>query len=712
LSPAFLAAESNKRILIVDDNPSIHADFRKILSDAPRQSEALAAAEAALFDTQPPLPQSNFELDSAYQGQEALEKIQHSLDQARPYAMAFVDVRIPPGWDGIETVTRIWRCYPELQVVMCTAYSDYSWEDLIGKLGSPDNLVILKKPFDTVEVLQMAHAFTRKWDLNRQAHLKMGELTRIVADRTHDLEAANLELRQQIHERRHAEQSLRDSEERFSQAFTASPMPLTIQNLHDLRYIDVNDCFLTLTGYTRQEVLGRTADELKIWAHPESQDPFKRAIESGRPVRNMECQFQSRNGDLHQALVSTEVLQLRARPHLLMLAQDITERVQLERQFRQAQKMEAIGQLAAGVAHDFNNILTVIQGYGSLLQVQLGEEGPHAKAISAILASSERATNLVRQLLLFSRKRIMQFQNLELNDCIHSLSVMLRQLVGEHIAIETDCAPNLPLVFADRGMIEQVIVNLTINARDAISKEGQIRIRSSFVRVDAEALSTNSEARLGSFVCLTISDTGCGIAPELLPHLFEPFFTTKEVGKGTGLGLATVYGIVRQHRGWIDVASEPALGTAFRVFLPVSDQAGQALSQPKKSSTTAPGSETILVAEDEPSLREMVSDTLTLCGYRVLLARSGPAALEIWEREAGQIDLVLTDMVMPGGMLGTDLAENLRRSNPNLKVIFTTGYSPGVSGKESALREGVNFLPKPYSPQKLADLVRSCLDRF
>jgi CheY-like chemotaxis protein len=231
------------------------------------------------------------------------------------------------------------------------------------------------------------------------------------------------------------------------------------------------------------------------------------------------------------------------------------------------------------------------------------------------------------------------------------------------------------------------------------------------VLVDEASAKANSDARPGPFICLTVSDTGCGIVPELLPHLFEPFFTTKDVGKGTGLGLATVYGIVRQHRGWIEVASEPGVGTAFRVYLPISDQTIQTHTELPVPAAAAPGSETILVAEDEPSLREMVSDTLTYCGYRVLLARSGPAALEVWEREQGRIDLVLTDMVMPGGMMGTDLAAELKRCNPKVKVIFTTGYSPGVSGNLHPLREGVNFLPKPYSPQKLADLVRSCLDR-
>jgi len=312
---------------------------------------------------------------------------------------------------------------------------------------------------------------------------------------------------------------------------------------------------------------------------------------------------------------------------------------------------------------------------------------------------------------MFSRKLVMQFSNVDVNEVIHNLCGMLQQLVGEHIAVETHCAPDLPAIYADRNMVEQVIVNLTVNARDAIAKEGRVVLSASRVVVDATMVQENPEARAGQFICLTVADNGCGISSEIRSHLFEPFFTTKAVGKGTGLGLATVYGIVKQHQGWVDVESHVGTGSAFRIYLPLSDKdCAEGSSQPSRRTRTRAGSETILVAEDEPSLREMVSDTLTLCGYRVLLARSGPAALETWRSEQGRIDLLLTDMVMPGGMMGTDLADELKGRNPNLKVIFSTGYSPGVTAVQASFTEGANFLPKPYSPQKLAEIVRRCLD--
>ena len=595
-SPGDLPAlATNNRILVVDDNPAIHEDFRKVLGRVREASGDLARAEAALFGQEAaPAVTASFEIDSAYQGQEALAKIEQSLTAGKPYAMAFVDVRMPPGWDGIETVLRIWRIYPELQVVICTAYSDYSWEEMICKLGSSDNLVILKKPFDNVEVLQLACAFSRKWELNRRANLKLDELGQMVSQRTRELEQANQQLRRENR-----------------------------------------------------------------------------------------------------------------------------ERLQAERQLRHAQKMEAVGQLAAGVAHDFNNVLTVIHGHSSMLLMRLGEQGPHARSLVEIRHSAERAANVVRQLLLFSRKQILQFRNVDLGDVIHSVSGMLRQLVGEHVALETECPKGLPPVFADRGMIEQVTVNLTLNARDAMPNGGTVKLVCRETVVDAAALKPDSDARPGRFVCFSVSDNGSGIDAEGLTHLFEPFYTTKEAGKGTGLGLATVFGIVKQHQGWIEVQSQVNVGTTFSLYFPVADKGGAKLLEIPEALSQPRGTETILLAEDEPSLREMVEEVLRLQGYRVLTAESGPAALEVWHRERQRIDLLLTDMVMPGGMLGTDVAAELRRANPDLKVIYTTGYSPGSATGYSpgsarashSLEEDVNFLPKPYSPSKLAGIIRKCLDQ-
>ena len=261
------------------------------------------------------------------------------------------------------------------------------------------------------------------------------------------------------------------------------------------------------------------------------------------------------------------------------------------------------------------------------------------------------------------------------------------------------------------GMMEQVTVNLTLNSRDAMPRGGRIKLACSEVNVTETQLKPDSDARPGRFVRFTVADTGCGMDAEGLSHLFEPFYTTKEAGKGTGLGLATVFGIVKQHQGWIEVESTVNVGTTFSLFFPVSSQAVQKPPDAPEHGPRAMGTETILLAEDEPSLREMVQEVLSLHGYRVLAAGSGPAALEAWHRAERRVDLLLTDLIMPGGMMGTDVAAELRRANPELKVIFTTGYSPGMARAQHSLEEGVNFLPKPYSPNKLAEIVRRCLDQ-
>jgi CheY-like chemotaxis protein len=345
-----------------------------------------------------------------------------------------------------------------------------------------------------------------------------------------------------------------------------------------------------------------------------------------------------------------------------------------------------------------------------MLLMKLGEMGPHAKSVVEIRQSTERAANLVRQLLTFSRKQVMQFRSVALGEVISTTSAMLRELVGEHITVETDTGVDLPQIHADRGTLEQIIVNLSVNARDAMARGGKLTIKCSAAEITPEIAENNPEARPGSFICLSVSDTGCGIESKVLSHLFEPFFTTKEVGKGSGLGLATVYGIVKQHQGWIQVRSEVGVGTTFEIFFPVvSSTAGKPTGDTDHTDSHR-GTETILLAEDENNLREMVSDVLSLHGYKVLSAESGPAAVKLFQGEEGKVDLILTDMVMPGGMMGTDLVAELTRSNPAVKVIYTTGYSPASTGLQDALHRGVKFLPKPYSPHKLAGFVRRCLD--
>jgi two-component system, cell cycle sensor histidine kinase and response regulator CckA len=686
----------NRRILIIDDNPAIHEDFRKILCPADNSGSTVNRLEAALFKADKPAAQTmSFELDSAYQGQEGLEMVKKALAENRPYAMAFVDVRMPPGWDGVETIAHIWKIYPQLQIVVCTAYSDYSWEELQAKVGQPDNLVILKKPFDNMEVQQLALALTRKWLLNVQAGFRLADLEAMVELRTAELVEAN--------------KSLGMSEERFSKAFHSSPVPSGIVTLPERRFVDVNEHLAEITGYTREEMIGRSTTELFIWDKPELADEWFERLLRQDLVQDQEANIRDQAGVLHEVLVSLAPVTMGSESHVLLLAQDVSERTMLERQLRQAQKMEAIGQLAAGVAHDFNNILTVIQGHAALLGLTLGSDAPQNESLHQIAKSSARASTLIRQLLMFSRKQVMQFRNLNLNDTLHDIIMMLQRVVGEQVRIDFRPQDPIPAIHADSSMLEQIAMNLAVNARDAMPKGGTISIATSLEKIHRAPTPMDPEQRDGEYVCLTFSDTGIGMDPQILGRIFEPFFTTKPVGKGTGLGLSTVFGIVRQHNGWLEVESKPDRGATFRIYFAATRQPAEKTNS-LVDATLRQGSETILVAEDEDALREMVVKTLEIQGYFVLEATSGHHALEVWHRACRPVDLLLTDMVMPGSIMGTELAERLKARCPGLKVIYTSGYSPGMAGKDISLLEGRNFLPKPYSIGKLAQFVRECLD--
>ncbi len=391
--------------------------------------------------------------------------------------------------------------------------------------------------------------------------------------------------------------------------------------------------------------------------------------------------------------------------------EDMTERASLEEQLRQAQKMESVGQLAAGVAHDFNNILTIIQGHSGLLMSRQSLTPAMTTSVQAISFAAERATSLTRQLLMFSRKQVMQPKALDLRSVVANMSKMLQRLIGETIKLTCNAASQLPPIKGDAGMMEQILMNLAVNARDAMPRGGELIITTDLAQVDEAHARRNAGAYVGQFVRLTIQDTGTGIDAATMKRIFEPFFTTKEAGKGTGLGLATVYGIVKQHAGWIEVSSQMGQGTAFRFYFPASSR--ELAGHTDFLSPTAPvrgGGETILVVEDEPVLRDLAQVILQDCGYRVVQAASGVEALTVWQQQRGNIDLLLTDMIMPDGLSGTDLAESLTGHKPGLKVIFTSGYNVDDLGNDFLKKNGSHFLQKPYTRITLAQAVRECLD--
>ena len=390
---------------------------------------------------------------------------------------------------------------------------------------------------------------------------------------------------------------------------------------------------------------------------------------------------------------------------------DITDRQKLEAQLRHAQKLESIGRLAAGVAHDFNNVLTVILGHGGLLRCDPSLGQPARDSVQQIARAAERAGKLTSQLLAFSRRSVMAPRVLDLNEIIASLSSLLARTLGEDISYDYQYGANLPPISADRGMIEQVILNIAVNARDAMPRGGQIVITTGVTEVEPAYVERHAtEARPGRFVTLSITDSGLGMDHVTLGRLFEPFFTTKEFGKGTGLGLSTVYGIVKQHQGWIEVQSQLGQGSTFKIYLPPTSDPVTAGDARSIEGAVPRGTETVLLVEDEPAVRAIIKGSLEKYGYEVLEAGNGLEALAVWHPHHERVALLLTDMVMPVGISGQELAEKLTAQKPALKVIYISGYSLQVAGRGFAVMEGVNFLQKPFDGARLAFAVRHCLD--
>jgi two-component system, cell cycle sensor histidine kinase and response regulator CckA len=401
-----------------------------------------------------------------------------------------------------------------------------------------------------------------------------------------------------------------------------------------------------------------------------------------------------------------ELRLLKATTHFAGIA---IEKAQLEERLRQVQKMEAFGQLAGGIAHDFNNVLTAIKGNLSLLQTAQLSESERTTITNEISDAADRAASLTRHLMSFSRRRLMQPQAIDLNEVVAAVVKMLRRLIGEHIILETRYVQKAVLVYADASMLEQVLVNLAVNSRDAMREGGRLILETSRVRV-AKSASHSRKTRPGQYARLSVTDTGAGIPAEHLSRIFEPFFTTKELGKGTGLGLSTVLSIVEQHRGWIEVTSHVGIGTTFNLYLPWSVKNKSTPAPAAEEPSIPRGAETILLVEDEETVRRSIAHMLTRYGYRIHTATSGATALEIWRRHYQSIQLVVTDVVMPGGVSGRALFDQMQSEEPDLKVIFCSGYTDEILGNDALLRQNPNFIEKPFAPEELVRKIRACLD--
>jgi PAS domain S-box-containing protein len=534
--------------------------------------------------------------------------------------------------------------------------------------------------------------------------------------RTLDLQRQKERLEEAVAERTRAlaasESALRASQEKYAKAFATQPEALSLNRLSDGVFIEVNPGFCRTMGYAFEEIVGRSSlkDGLNLWVDPADRLRLLAQLKERGEVNGLEAAFRRKDGGIRRGRLSAVVVEIGGEPCMFCINRDVTELRQLEEQLQHAQKLDAIGRLAGGVAHDFNNILTSTLMQVNLLLDRPGLDPEVHDALRELEKDANRAAALTRQLLTFSRQQVVKVHTIDLNSMLGNLFQMLRRLLGETIRLDLQLAPGTLWIEANAGMIEQVVTNLCVNARDAMAPQGgRLTIETSRQRLGPAEVAGRPAARLGEFASISVSDTGPGLDPVVRRHLFEPFFTTKPAGRGTGLGLAITHGIIQQHGGWIEVASETGRGSVFTVYLPA------AAAPPPESAAPPPaplprGHETVLVVEDEEGVRRTALAALRRAGYRVFAAADGEEAARVWSEHAHEIDLLFSDMVMPRGLSGLDLATRFRRDKPGLRAIVTSGYSVDLEAAPAPAALGVTYLAKPYALHALTLAVRASLD--
>lgn len=838
-------SQLNRRILVIDDNHAIHDDFRKILGVQDAEDAALREAEARIFGGR---AEMLFEIDTASQGEEGLRKVAQAMAEGRPYAMAFVDVRMPPGWDGIETTQRIWQICPDLQIVICTAFADCSWDEMRTKFDSLDRLLILKKPFDTVEILQMANALTQKWLLLQESRLKLGGLEQMVWERTRELEesqaaAVNMmgeavrnaekaeqavaELRREMAERSKLEEKFReqaslldktreailvheldsritywnkgaeliygwDAQEAVGQsaellcmnadAFLHASEQVTQtgewtgelrQRSKDGRNLIIeghwtlvrddagqprsilaintditarkhadeaiqmqgrvlesmtegvvvcdetgsilfsNAACNTMFGYETGELSGQHFSVLKSSTPDEGRrevDGMLDALQS-RGIWAGEINSRKKDGMAFTTRMKISIVDTTGARSFVVVVEDVTEKKNMEAQFLRSQRLESVGRLSSGIAHDMNNILTPILLSSFMLRRPLPGED-FDKLVGNIETSAQRGAALIKQLLTLGCEPGGQRKVVSTATLVDDMMQIMQGTFPKNINLTCRVAADIWPVTGDPTQLHQVLLNLCVNARDAMPLGGALVLTVENIRFDESYAAMSAGIKPGPYVTLRVSDTGEGIPQDIMDKIFDPFFTTKETGKGTGLGLSTVMGIAKSHNGFVNVRSLVGSGTTFEVCLPAvpdgtMEPATRTLAAPPRGQ-----GETILVVDDEPNIRDVVRRTLTGHGYRVLTAGDGTEAVVLFTEHREQIKAVLTDIMMPF-MDGVTMVRTMRKMAPGVKIVASTGMGSarGREDKTAALHTlGVRtLLTKPYTADEVLNTIGDLL---
>jgi two-component system, cell cycle sensor histidine kinase and response regulator CckA len=496
-------------------------------------------------------------------------------------------------------------------------------------------------------------------------------------------------------------------EERYRLLFERHPIPMWVYDAESLRFLAVNDAAVRHYGYSREEFLAMTIAEIRPVEEVKALLANLKSEGKGSPIPRT-WQHRTKDGTLIDVEITAGRVEFEGRDAALILAHDVSERRRMEQRLVEAEKMEAIGRLAGGVAHDFNNLLTVIHGYASLL-AENGHDG-NREEVGEIVHAAEQAAALTRQLLAFSRRQVMHTDVLDLNEIVAGMQSMLQRIIGDDVSVGVRFAQSLAPIEVDRAQIERVILNLAANARDAMPGGGRLTIETANVELDADYVASHGEGRPGPHVMLAVSDTGAGMSDEVQRHLFEPFYTTKGAGAGTGLGLATVFGVVKQSGGSIYVYSEEGSGSTFKIYLPAAAAHAPSGAGPGAEPARAGGTETIMVVEDDPGVRDLVRIMLESSGYKVVVVAGADDAERLCAGGNGAIDLVLTDVVMPGTN-GRVLAERLAESSPQTRFLFMSGYSDEAVYHHGVIRPDAAFIEKPFTAGTLTRKVREALDR-
>ena len=679
---------SPDRIIIIDDSAAIHDDIRKILGGSPAGSTTtLTDLASSIFGGVTAQPKSEcFLIDSALQGEEGYARVLEAVQSGTPYALAFVDMRMPPGWDGLETVQHLIKADPRLQIVICTAFADHGWNALHEQLGACDNILILKKPFDHIEVLQLAHTLCKKWRVQLTLESRIKDLDHLAARRTQELYRA---------------------EELFAQAFSASPLAQCIQSLDTGIIVEVNPSYERVMQVSRQSVIDCTPDSFGRGIDAGQWCSMLNRLAQGETLEDIPFAYCPDNGSPREMRCSGRAIFLGNLRCAIWVIRDVTEQIHLEQQLRQSQKMEAIGQLVSGVAHDFNNLLTIILNYAGFSLDQPGLNRATFDYMSKVRGAAERAAALTRQLLVFSRQQLPNPLPLDLSEVVLSFREMLIRLIPARIELCWDCPAGLPIVRADAANVEQVVLNLLVNARDAIAREGRISLS---VSEHVQPVTGNVERAPGLYLKISVADTGNGIPPEVMSRIFDPFFTTKDVGKGTGMGLATIDSIAKQHRGWVDVSSTLGKGSCFAVYFPADPDcpAPAARVQPSSAQQILANLR-VLYVEDDPIVRAATQIILAKSCRRLEVATDGASALSAWHSSSGEFDLLITDMVMPGGISGADLTRRFSAENPRLKTLIASGYSSELLAQSESLSADLHVLTKPYDRESLMAAIHQAM---